>query len=150
MEPDDRMPLGYLLTKLARVTAVRFAHALRQLDLHPRHYAALVALTTNPSSNQLGLARALDIAPSAVVVLLDDLERRGALTRARDPHNRRQTIASLTPTGHDLLHEGTRLGADLDNQLWAHLAPTARAALHDSLQLTYSTLDTPDFLAAPA
>lgn len=144
MDLDRRLPLGYLLTQLARVTAVRFAHALQQLDLQPRHYAALVALTTNPSSNQLGLAKALDIAPSAVVVLLDDLERRSALTRRRDPQNRRQTIATLTPTGHDLLHEATRLGADIDDRLWVRLSPTAKAALHDALQLTYNTLETPD------
>ena len=97
------------------------AHALQQ----PRQYAALVALTADPASTQLGLAKALDVAPSAVVVLLDDLERRGALTRRRDPHNRRQIIAGLTPTGHELLQAATRLGADVDQQLWKDLPSTA-------------------------
>src|SRR3954464_1447946 len=96
---------GFLLVQLGTNEHRRFADRLAPLDLHPRHFGMLSHLAANEGQSQQAMSRAAEIPPSAVVALVDDLERRGLAERRRDPVDRRAYTLYLTPQGHELLAE---------------------------------------------
>jgi DNA-binding MarR family transcriptional regulator len=138
---EELPPLGYLLTKLARATTVRFAAAIATLDVHPRHYGALVTLSQDASANQHRIAQLLGIAPSAMVTVIDELEAMGAVARLRDPKNRRQFILEVTAEGRALLARATQLGNEVDDDVWGVLTPEDRAILHQRIAVVAGRLD---------
>src|SRR4051812_4208723 len=77
--------LTFLLVKLGRLAAARFATALAEEGLRPPHYGALIALEELGAVPQSAIADALHTDRSHVVGLLDDLEQRGYVTRTPDP-----------------------------------------------------------------
>src|SRR5262249_4712480 len=68
-----------------------------------RHFLLLALVDAGDGTSQQYLAHKLGIDPALVVKLIDDLEHRGALTRARDPIDRRLHRITLTPDGKKLL-----------------------------------------------
>lgn len=126
-------PTGYLLTKVAQATTARFARALAELGLRPKHYGLLAAVATAPGASQQQLGRMVGVVPSAIVTMVDDLQELGALERAADPASRRQFAIGITASGRDLLERATRLGAAVDDEVLAGLSPTERARLTRTL-----------------
>src|SRR3954466_7618421 len=96
---------GFLLVQLGTHAHRRFADRLAELDLHPRHFGMLSHLAASEGQSQQALSIALGVHRSAVVALVDDLERRGLAERRPDPSDRRAYTLYLTPSGHELLAE---------------------------------------------
>src|SRR3954452_23589141 len=96
---------GFLLVQLGTNEHRRFAERLSPLDLHPRHFGMLSHLAAAEGQSQQALSEALGIHRSAVVALVDDLERRGLAERRRDPDDRRAYTLYLPPSGHERLAE---------------------------------------------
>ena len=72
----------------------------------------------------------LDRAQSVVSEIVDGLERRGLLTRDRDPADRRRTLVWLTPAGIEALRRDAEvLSEDALAAALARMAPDDRAAL---------------------
>lgn len=73
--------------------------ALASVGLRARHYAVLqvAAVPGGSSQRQLGLDLGLD--PSAVVSLVDDLQKAGLVARKPDPADRRARVISVTDRG---------------------------------------------------
>ena len=154
LSSSPSVPAGYLLTKLAQLTAARFGEAIAALGLRPRHYGLLVAVAGGPPGSQQQLGQVMGVAASAVVGMLDDLEGLGAVVRRQDPNNRRQFTVELTEQGRALLAEATRLGAELDTQLLGALGEAERAAFQQTLyglavQLGLVVPVAPEALASP-
>jgi len=124
--------VGFLLGKLGQVASNRFAERLAAIGLRPRHCWLLESLRAAPT-NQLDLARRLDVAPSVVVDMVDELERLEAVRRVRDTRDRRRQYVELTATGRTLLGRAARVGRDLDVELLAELSARQRTALRDAL-----------------
>jgi DNA-binding MarR family transcriptional regulator len=125
---------GFLLVQLGTHRHRRFAERLAPLDLHPRHFGMLSQLVANEGQSQQALAGALAIHRSAVVALVDDLERRGLAERRRDPVDRRAYTLYLTPAGRELLAE-LELAADEDEaELLSALDVSERSTLIALLQ----------------
>src|SRR3954452_24125266 len=80
---------GFLLVQLGTHAHRRFADRLAELDLHPRHFGMLSHLAASEGQSQQALSIALGVHRSAVVALVDDLERRGLAERRPDPSDRR-------------------------------------------------------------
>ena len=134
---------GYLLTKLAKVMEVRFADAIQQLGIRPRHYAVLVAVATMPQSSQQRLGQALGVAPSAVVAALDELQDMGAVVRRPVPNDRRQFAVELTDSGHVLLAQANSLAAVVDADVLAALTTAEKSALARTLAKAFAHHATP-------
>jgi len=125
---------GFLLVQLGTHRHRRFAERLAPLDLHPRHFGMLSQLAVNEGQSQQALSRALGIHRSAVVALVDDLERRALAERHRDPVDRRAYTLYLTPQGRDLLAELERAADDDEAELLTALNTSERAQLISLLQ----------------
>src|SRR4051794_39290463 len=125
---------GFLLVQLGTNEHRRFAERLAPLDLHPRHFGMLSHLAAAEGQSQQALSEALGIHRSAVVALVDDLERRGLAERRRDPNDRRAYTLYLTPSGHELLAELERQAEAREAELLAALNASERSQLVSLLQ----------------
>ncbi len=72
-------------------------------ELSGRQAAILRELHASGPLSQVGLARATVSDPSFMVRLLDDLEKRGLVSRQRSEEDRRERVVSLTPRGRKAL-----------------------------------------------
>jgi DNA-binding MarR family transcriptional regulator len=103
---------AYLLTRVGRTQASRFAERMRSIGLRPKHFAVLnaIALAGGGSQQELGGRMGLD--PSGLVGAIDELEGMGLVERRRDPADRRRYVLELTAEGTATLRRARRLVSD--------------------------------------
>lgn len=93
------------LQRAARAVGRRFDEALRPLGLTNGQYSLLISLN-RPEPPRLGeVARLLAMDRTTLTAALKPLERRGLLTVAPDPKDKRSRRLSLTEAGLDLLEQ---------------------------------------------
>jgi DNA-binding MarR family transcriptional regulator len=80
---------AFLLAQLGAHAAAAFAGRLEPLGLTPPQAGVLRRLAQVPGESQRALADALGMHAPRLVALIDDLEARGFVDRARDPADRR-------------------------------------------------------------
>lgn len=124
---------GFLLGKLGAGAVKRFAGALEPLGLRPKHYGALVLLGSRDNMSQQALGEGLGLDASAMVAVVDDLERGGFVRRRRDADDRRRYALSLTSEGRGLLARCRALAEDVDESLMAALSERERRTLRGLL-----------------
>ena len=91
-------------------------------------------LAASEGRSQQALSNALGIHRSAVVALVDDLERRGLAERRRDPVDRRAYTLYLTPSGREVLADLEHVADEHDAALLTALNASERAHLISLLQ----------------
>ncbi|MDN7182706.1 winged helix DNA-binding protein [Caballeronia sp. SEWSISQ10-4 2] len=120
---------GYMLSKLGQAATEEFAERLRPLGLRPRHCGLLAAIRGMPMASQLALGQALNVVPSAIVPMIDDLEALGAINRVPDEADRRRYAIQLTPKGAALLQQAMAIALKLDDVILASLEKDERDTL---------------------
>ncbi|MFJ9075730.1 MarR family winged helix-turn-helix transcriptional regulator [Streptomyces sp. NPDC102278] len=102
--PNPPQRLGLLLAWHGSVTQTRMRKALSAAGLTPRHAMTLMHLETGPIG-QRALAARLEVDPSVLVGILNDLEGDGLVERRRDPADRRRHNVAITAAGSVALGE---------------------------------------------
>ncbi len=127
--------LGYLLRR-AQVLVFREATKyLAEFDMKPIQFSILSVIAANPSLSQRNLCQALGIEPARLVLMLDELQRRGLAKRTMAPGDRRSRILSLTAKGKVQLR---RMKASVDEheaRMLDKLGPDGKAELSRLLQV---------------
>ncbi|MEU8679276.1 MarR family winged helix-turn-helix transcriptional regulator [Streptomyces sp. NPDC048560] len=129
-DPGGR--LGFLLAYNGAITDTLIRKALAVAGLTPRHVMTLLQLADGPVT-QKALIEKLEVDPSVLVALLNDLEGEDLVRRRRDPADRRRHIVEITPEG------SCRLGASdvaldaVERALFADLSEGELAALRGLL-----------------
>ncbi len=116
-----------ILLSKAAAAALRTANlALEPYGLRARHYAALrmAATPAGVAQRQLGLLLGLD--PSAVVGLVDDLEKLRLVQRHADPDDRRTRVVVATVAGQRLLEGAPDIPEQVQSEVLAGVAPQER------------------------
>jgi DNA-binding MarR family transcriptional regulator len=126
--------VGFLVAQLGAHAHRRFAERLAALDLHPREFGMLSHLAASEGQSQQALSVALGIHRSAMVALVDDLERRGLAERRRDPADRRAYSLYLTPRGRKVLARAERVAQEHEAELLRGLNASERSRLIALLQ----------------
>ena len=90
-----------LLTRLAKQVYRRSSDELLGMQL--RHLVALSYVRDHDACPQHELAEAFCMDANNVVLLLNELEQLGYVTRLRDPDDRRRHLVELTPAGAEAL-----------------------------------------------
>ncbi|TDQ01474.1 MarR family winged helix-turn-helix transcriptional regulator [Labedaea rhizosphaerae] len=124
--------VAHLLKRLGDHAHRRLAVLLEPLGLRPRHLG-LLALVEEAPMAQLDLARAVGVAPSVVVDMLDELDALGAVRRVRDRADRRRQLVELTDAGRALHRKANARLADVETEMIAPLSPSAANALRKAL-----------------
>ena len=101
--PQDS--LTYLLLKSAKRALAALEAELAELDLTARQYLLLTLAATGKELSQQDLALKLDLDPTIIVKLVDQLEDRELLERTRAADDRRRHLLTLTPKGKHVLCE---------------------------------------------
>jgi len=81
-------------------------------------------------SSQQELGQRLGIDPRNLVGVVDALEQRGLVERARHPGDRRRHVVRLTISGRDFVSQLRQAGEELELQLLTDLDAAERSALH--------------------
>jgi DNA-binding MarR family transcriptional regulator len=118
-----------LLAHLARVGR-REAESSLPDDLRTAHLMLLTLLRDHGAATQSGLAEALRLDPSNLVGLLNDLERRGMVSRQHHPDDRRRHIVTIAENGVTELQSAEQRLAAVEDRVLGSLDPEERATLH--------------------
>ena len=125
---------GYLLYRLGLRSGQLFNAFLQESGLRLRHYAVLRFLATSDGALQRELSTRLGYDPSAIVGLVDDLEKLGFAERRPSPDDRRSRIIVLTEGGRAFLRDTDEAGQRVTNELVGPLDDGEREQLHALLQ----------------
>ncbi|HEY7829452.1 MAG TPA: MarR family transcriptional regulator [Solirubrobacteraceae bacterium] len=116
-----------LLTRLAKQVYRRSSEEL--LGIHMRLLMALSYVRDHDNAPQQELAEALCMDANNVVLLLNELEDLGYVTRRRDPHDRRRHLVELTDEGSRALTSAERAQETIEDDVLRALDPSERAIL---------------------
>lgn len=117
-------PIGLQLSQTARVVSRAFDEVLDQAGGSLPVWLVLLNLTIRPTANQRELAEAVGVTGATLTHHLNAMEKRGLITRRRDPENRRVHVVELTDAGRGLfvrlrqcaLEFTARLGAGVSDE----------------------------------
>jgi len=120
-----------LLTRLAKQVYRRSDEQL--LGMHLRLYVALSFVRDHDGGPQQELADALCMDANNVVLLLNELEDLGYVTRRRDPQDRRRHLVDLTEAGCGALAAAEKAQEGVEADVLRGLDPAERAILRELL-----------------
>jgi MarR family transcriptional regulator, lower aerobic nicotinate degradation pathway regulator len=124
---------GFLLARAGGAAIRRLNRALARHGLRSRQYTALTAAAEPPGRSQRDLGELLGIDPSAVVAIVDDLERAGLVRREPHPLDRRTRLIVATDAGRSRLADVADSAGEVEAALLAGLDAGERATLVDLL-----------------
>lgn len=124
---------GYLLYRLGLRSGQLFNTFLQESGLRLRHYVVLRYLVGSQGALQRELSTRLGYDPSAIVGLVDDLEKLGFAERRPSPDDRRSRIVVLTEEGRSFLRDTDEAGSRVTNELLGPLDPAERETLQNLL-----------------
>jgi DNA-binding MarR family transcriptional regulator len=122
-----------LIAQIGAHAAERFGQRLAPLHLTPAHAGILWNLAHQPDMTQRALADLLGAFPSRLVLLLDELEKKGLVERRADPADRRSHALRLTPAGKERLEGLGRAAREHQDDLCGALDVTERERLRELL-----------------
>jgi DNA-binding MarR family transcriptional regulator len=135
--------VGFMVSSIGYAVARRFRETLAPLELEPREFALLRAVSAAEGQSQQAIGESLQIPPSRMVAFVDALEARSLLERRHNPHDRRTRELHLTEAGRELLERAFTLASGLELDLCAELSAAEREQLLDLLQRVGGRLGLP-------
>jgi DNA-binding MarR family transcriptional regulator len=120
-----------LLTRLAKQVYRRSNEEL--LGMHLRLLMALSYVRDHDGAPQQELAEALCMDANNVVLLLNELEDLGYVTRRRDPEDRRRHLVDLTGGGRSALERAEKAQEEIEDDVLQALDAQERATLWELL-----------------
>ncbi len=120
---------AFLLAQLGAHAAGQFAERLRLLELTPADAGILRLLRVEAGPSQQELAARLNIHPSRLVAILDNLEKRGLVERTAHTRDRRLYSIQLTKDGNEILEQIGKVAREHQDALLSALDKEEREAL---------------------
>jgi MarR family transcriptional regulator, temperature-dependent positive regulator of motility len=120
-----------LLTRLSRAVYRRSNEEV--LGMRLKGYVALCYLRDRGAATQQQLGEKMMVDPNNLVLLLNELEDAGYLTRRRDPDDRRRHIVELTDAGRGAIERAEQGMESVEEEILAALSAKERATLRELL-----------------
>jgi DNA-binding MarR family transcriptional regulator len=132
----DRAPqtLAFLLSQVGIHASRRFAERIADVDLNPPLFRVLNLVAAAEGQSQQAIGAAIEIPPSRMVALVDELEQRGLVERRPKPEDRRVRALFLTAEGKRCLERGRKIAAEHEKALTKGMSATDRKLLISMLQ----------------
>ncbi|MET0278282.1 MAG: MarR family transcriptional regulator [Pseudorhodoplanes sp.] len=119
--------IGFQL-RMAQIASFQsFARHAQGIGLSPGRFAALLLIDRNPGISQTALSRAIGSDKSTLTPVLDDLVKRGLISRERTPADRRLYELKLTEPGRKVMRAMHERAQRHEHALDAIVGPRERA-----------------------
>ena len=137
----DRAPssLAFLLSQVGIHAARQFAERLEEVDLQPPLFRVLNLVDAAEGRSQQAIGEAIQVPPSRMVALVDELEERGLVERRPNPADGRIRALFLTRKGRQKLARGREIASAHEEQLTVGMATADRESLTRLLQQIVDT-----------
>lgn len=112
------LPIGKLITMIARSQTIYLNHRLGNLGINATQMHLLFEISYHNDLNQEKIANRCNINKGAVARSIKKLEEGGFVTRQIDENNRRQNIVTLTQKGKKTLDESIKLLNEWENKVY--------------------------------
>jgi DNA-binding MarR family transcriptional regulator len=109
--------LGFRVRRLHHLLSQRIEAAFTHYGLRPGSLTMMVLISANPGYSQVELSRIGNLDKSAIVTIVDALERRGLAIRGRSSNDRRRNSLFLTADGEKLMKEMHQLAMATEQPL---------------------------------
>ncbi|MGN9846310.1 MarR family winged helix-turn-helix transcriptional regulator [Nonomuraea sp. H19] len=126
--------LHWLFARLKQGLATAEAAVVREHGMTLWGYTVLMAIVEAPARTQLALAQAVSVDKSKLVIILDELENAGLVSRRPDPADRRARIIEVTAQGSRALKAARSDIEAIEDRLLTGLAPSERTTLKSALR----------------
>ncbi|MYZ11255.1 MarR family transcriptional regulator [Streptomyces sp. SID2999] len=140
--------LGWAIRQVSSAFRRIATSSVADLPGGPRGYLVLVALATGEPPSQLALAQQVSLDRTVMTYLLDDLEKRGLITRRPDPRDRRARQVLITEEGRAELERSRRQLSTAEARLLADLDENDAGQLRRLLTRVAQTTQRDDSLGA--
>lgn len=124
---------AFLLAQVGAYAATQFAERLAGLQLSPPDAGILRLLRMAAGISQQELSAKLQIHPSRLVAMLDNLEQRKLVERRPNPQDRRLYSLHLTKDGSEILERIGKLAREHQDALLSTLSGDERGKLTELL-----------------
>jgi DNA-binding MarR family transcriptional regulator len=128
----------YLLRRVTDAAGRKANAALAPLGFDTRHYTVLTVVAANPGPSQRTIADTLRIDRATVVALIDGLEDRGLIRRARSRQDRRANTIRLTAAGRQALETAHVRMAECEESFLSVLPEAERTSLASILERLFA------------
>ena len=135
--------VGFTISTAGYAIARRFREILAPLDLEPREFALLRAVSVAEGLSQQAISEQLQIPASRMVAFVDALAARGLLERRQNQGDRRAHALHLTEEGHSLLRQAFALAVAHERDICADLSASEREQLLGLLRRVVERLGLP-------
>lgn len=123
---EERPDLAAMMVPLSRSLLALEAPILASHDLPMWGYVVLNRLCEQPCRGQNMLADAIGADRTRIIDVLDDLQRRGFISRDPDPADRRTRVLAVTASGRKLRDRVRRAIRREEERFLAHVRPSDR------------------------
>ena len=129
-----RIFFGYRMKRCFNVIQADLVRALKPLELRMLTFTALALIVENPGLRQSQLAEAMEMERPNLVTIVEELVRRGLVTRDRVPTDRRAYSLEATGEGRQLCAEAVAAVERHEAVLLAGLDAEMRASAVEAMQ----------------
>jgi DNA-binding MarR family transcriptional regulator len=145
--PDQRATFASLVASTALADEVEFLalkafaegtrivnHRLKDLNLRARSYSVLAVACSGVNATQRELAALLELDPSQIVALVDELESADLVIREIDARDHRSRVVRATANGHDRFEQARVVTNQAESDALKMLSSTERETLRALLR----------------
>ncbi|HWL46681.1 MAG TPA: MarR family transcriptional regulator [Sphingomonadaceae bacterium] len=131
MELDllKQMP-GHLIRRLQQISSAHFAREMAEYELTSVQFIALAAIADTPQLDATRLAELIDFDKATIGGVIERLVRKGLISRAVAPEDRRIKRLAITPAGRALVQLGLPGVERAQQCIVAPLSEPEREQLH--------------------
>jgi DNA-binding MarR family transcriptional regulator len=132
----DRAPstLAFLLSQVGVHASRRFAERIAEAGLNPPLFRILNLIDAAEGQSQQAIGEGIQVPPSRMVALVDELEERRLVERRPNPSDRRVRALYLTRKGRTSLARARKIAKAHEEELTLGMSETDRARLTKLLQ----------------
>jgi DNA-binding MarR family transcriptional regulator len=133
LEDVRRPSLLYAVKQVELAARFQIDELVKPAGITALQYTALTVLRRRDGLSSAQLARNSFVTAQSMADMVTALQRRGLITRRRDPRNRRALLISLTEAGRALLATHDEAVDALEERMLTGLSPQERLAFEDYL-----------------
>lgn len=126
--------LAFLLSQVGLHASRQFAERIAEVGLHPALFRVLNLVDAAEGQSQQAIGEAIEVPPSRMVGLVDELEQLGLVERRPHPTDRRVRALYLTAKGRETLERGREIARTHERDLTKGMPAADRKRLTEYLQ----------------